>query len=62
MPSCFSFAISLERALQPARPALARQVGRLLNLPGMRLPFEPWFTTANWLKSGGVISVFALKQ
>ena len=62
MPSYFPFIISLERWLQAASPHWARRVGRALNLPGARFVFEPWFTAANWLRRGGVISVFASKE
>ena len=62
MPSYFSFAISVERWLEHSWPRAARPIGRVLNFPGVRFVFEPWFTLANWLKIGGVIAVFAVKQ
>jgi hypothetical protein len=31
----------------------------MLNAPGARFIFEPWFTLSNWFKTGGVICVFA---
>jgi SAM-dependent methyltransferase len=62
MPSYFAFIVSLERALQERSPSWARSVSRALNVPGVRLVFEPWFMLSNWLRIGGVISVFARKQ
>src|SRR5262249_43616644 len=62
MSSYCSFALSVERWLDARRSQLAGPVGRALNVPGARLPFEPWFTLANWLRAGGVIAVFAVKQ
>lgn len=62
MPSYFSFVISLERWLQFRSPDWAPRVRRVLNIPGMRFIFEPWFTVSNWLKLAGVITVFALKE
>lgn len=57
----FSFAASLERWLETVSPRLAKLVRRLLGLPGMRFPFEPWFTLINWLGKGPNISVIARK-
>jgi hypothetical protein len=34
----------------------------LVNIPGMRLPFEPMFMLLNWLKKGSTIFVFARKK
>lgn len=62
MPSYYPFIISLERWLQTLSPLWARWVNRVLNFPGVRFIFEPWFTVSNWLKWGGVISVFARKE
>lgn len=61
MPGYFSFIISLERWLHPKSPRLATLAHRLFNLPGMRLPFEPWFTLNNWLGKGAIVSLFAHK-
>lgn len=61
MPSYFSFIISLERWLNARSTGLSNLAHRLLNIPGMRLPFEPFFTMVNWLGKGSVISVFARK-
>jgi SAM-dependent methyltransferase len=61
MPGYFTFLPSLQRWLVQLSPALARLVMRVLYLPGMRLPFEPWFTLMNSLRRGPVISVFARK-
>ena len=57
----FSSVISLERWLRVKAPRLARPVRRMLDIPGMRLLFEPWFTPLNWLGRGPVITVFARK-
>jgi SAM-dependent methyltransferase len=61
MPGYFTFLPSLERWLNSLNPGLARLVLRFLNIPGMRLPFEPWFALMNSLRRGPVISVFARK-
>jgi hypothetical protein len=61
MPGYFSFTISLERWLKAKSPRLAGIARRALNVPGMRLPFEPWFTLLNRLGKGAIISVFARK-
>lgn len=60
IPSYFAFVISLDRWLRAKSQPWAKRVNRALNFPGVRLVFEPWFATSNWLKRGGVISVFAL--
>lgn len=62
MPSYFSFVISLDRWLKTKHPRLALIVKRLTSIPGVRLLFEPIFTTANLLNRGSVISVFARKK
>jgi hypothetical protein len=54
-----SFLVSLLRWLNSLNPGLARLTLRFLQLPGISLPFEPWFTLMNILKRGLVISVFA---
>jgi SAM-dependent methyltransferase len=61
MPGYFTFLPSLQRWLNAAAPGLAGPVMRLLNFPGMRLPFEPWFSLMNSLQRGPIISVFARK-
>jgi hypothetical protein len=61
MPGYFTFLPSLRRWLNSLNPSLARLVLRVLSLPGMRLPFEPWFALMNGLRRGPVISVFARK-
>jgi SAM-dependent methyltransferase len=61
MPGYFAFLPSLQRWLNSLSPALAQRVLQFLYLPGMRLPFEPWFALLNWLRRGPVISVFARK-
>jgi SAM-dependent methyltransferase len=62
MPGYFSFILSLERWLRSKSQRIATVARRLFSLPGMRLPFEPWFALNNRLKKGPVISVFALKE
>jgi len=62
MPSYYSFIISLDRRLSATSPRWARRASRILNFPGVRFIFEPWFTVSNWMKRGGVISVFARKE
>jgi SAM-dependent methyltransferase len=62
MPGYFAFLASLQRWLNSLSPALARPVLRFLSIPGIRLPFEPWFAVMNGLRRGPVISVFARKQ
>jgi hypothetical protein len=61
MPSYFPFVLSIERWLSPRSQRAARWASQVLNFPGMRLLFEPWFMPLNWLKRGAVISVFARK-
>lgn len=61
MPSYFSFIISLERLLAVKALPFAGPVSRVLNLPGVRFLFEPYFMLINWRKHGGIISVFARK-
>lgn len=61
MPAYFSFIISVERWLQTRAPHLEKPVSRILNFPGIRLLFQPYFSLANWTGHGGVISVFARK-
>lgn len=61
MPPYFAFAISLEQWLAVRSPALGSAARRILNLPGMRLLFEPYFAITNRLQRSGIISVFARK-
>lgn len=58
----FAFVISMEQWLETISPRLSRFAGRVFNMPGMRLPFEPWFSLVNWLGKGATISVFARKK
>ena len=62
MPAFFAFGISMDRWLTAEAPRGAGLVRRLLNLPGVRLPFEPIFAVLNTLKRSGVISVFARRE
>jgi len=59
LPGYFPFVVSLERSPSASAPWLARPIRWVLDLPGMRLPFQPWFTALNWLGRGPVITVFA---
>ena len=61
-PSYFAFVSSIEFWLKIRHPGIEKLVSGLLNVPGMRLVFEPWFATLNFFKRGGVISVFARKK
>jgi SAM-dependent methyltransferase len=61
MPSYYSFIISLERWLRTYNKRLASLANRILNFPGMRIIFEPWFAWSNHIKKGSVITVFARK-
>lgn len=61
MPGYFSFILSLERWLGTKSLRLSQLARRVLNIPGMRFPFEPWFMFNNWLGKGAIISVFARK-
>lgn len=60
-PSYFSFAISLERTLAAKGSRWLKPIARFLKFPGVRFLFEPYFTLANQMKRGGVISLFARK-
>jgi SAM-dependent methyltransferase len=62
MSSYFSFVVSLEAWLKYYFPGLAKLVCRVLNFPGTRYLFEPYFTLMNWLGFGGVIAVMVSKQ
>jgi SAM-dependent methyltransferase len=62
MPGYYPFIISVEYYLRSFSPGWAERASRVLNIPGVRLPFEPWFTFSNWLKIGGEICVFARKE
>lgn len=61
MPGYFVTTMSIYRWLKQHAPALATPVARILALPGMRFPFEPWFLVNNWLKKGPIITVVAHK-
>jgi len=60
--SYFSFIISLESWLARHFPLLAKPVGKALNIPGVRVLFEPFFGLMNALGRGGVIAVLAFKK
>jgi SAM-dependent methyltransferase len=62
MPSYFAFSISLDRWLSYRSPGLANPLRKVMNFPGVRILFEPYFFTANQLGFGSVISVFARKK
>ncbi len=59
MSGYFSSTISVERWLKARSHRLARIVKRLLDFPGVRIPFEPWFMINNKLGRGDVITVVA---
>lgn len=61
VPGYFSFAMSLERWLQSRSPEFSRAVGRVLRVPGLRFPLQPWFSFLNLIKRGPIIAVFARK-
>lgn len=62
VPAYFSFIISVENWLKYEHPELTSIVSWLLNLPGMRFLFEPWYQVTNRLRKSGVISVIARKE
>lgn len=62
MPSYYPFILSLERWLAAHAPQWAKPVSHVLNFPGVRFIFEPYFTMMNWLQRGSVIAVFARKR
>lgn len=62
MAGYFSFILGVQAWLETVNPRVSRTVMRVLNFPGMRLPFEPWFTITNWLGKGANLTVFARKQ
>lgn len=61
MPGYFASILSLDSALRARSPRLAKFVWGLLNIPGMRFVFEPYFWLLNLLKAGPTITVFARK-
>jgi SAM-dependent methyltransferase len=62
MSGYFSFAVSLEQWLETVDLRLSRFAKRVFGLPGMRFPFEPWFTLNNWLGKGPNITVVARRM
>ncbi len=62
MSGYFSFIISIDRWLEARAPAWKKPVTRLLNFPGVRFIFEPYFALANWASKGGIITIFARKK
>lgn len=61
MAGYFSFAMSLERWLRSYSPDFSGVVGRILRVPGLRFPLEPWFSFLNLVDRGPIIAVFARK-
>ena len=55
----FTFLASLQPWLAARMPCLSHVVVCVLNVPGMRLLFAPWFTLTHWLGQGANLSVFA---
>lgn len=62
MPGYFSFILSIERWLNSKNEKLSTIAGSFLNFPGMRLPFEPWFSLSNMRGKGPIIAYFARKK
>lgn len=62
MPGYFATVMSVQRWCKVHCPRLAPTIARILNLPGMRFPFTPWFTISNWFNKGPLITVFACKR
>lgn len=59
MPGFFTWVVSVQRWLTARHPQWARPATRILNFPGVRLLFEPWFAWMNYRLTGPVIAVFA---
>jgi 2-polyprenyl-3-methyl-5-hydroxy-6-metoxy-1,4-benzoquinol methylase len=59
IPGYSSFVFSIQFWLGSRTPRLSKGVVRVLNVPGMRFLFEPWFTLLNWLGQGVDLSIFA---
>ncbi len=59
VPGYFSTILGIQTWLDSKRPRLARSVMRILNFPGMRLIFEPWYIVADRLGRGPSLTVFA---
>lgn len=62
IPSYFSSIISLEQLTKSKSPSISRILSRMLNLPGIRFIFEPYYLITNRLKLSGLITVFARKS
>jgi len=62
MPGYFSFIISLQGWLKSKSPLLSTIARSFLNFPGVRLPFEPWFTFNNKRGTGSTIAYFSKKR
>ncbi len=62
MPSYWGFTTSVDRWLTASAPHLAPPVERFFGIPGMRLPFEPWFSLVNLWGMGDNLTVFARKR
>jgi 2-polyprenyl-3-methyl-5-hydroxy-6-metoxy-1,4-benzoquinol methylase len=61
MPSYFSFIISLVKWSKKNAPRWASLLEIILNIPGVRFLFEPFFSILNMHQRGSVIAVFARK-
>jgi SAM-dependent methyltransferase len=59
MTGYFDTVLSVQAVLDSKNPFLAGPAKRLLNFPGMRLVFEPWFIALDWLGVGPNLTVFA---
>lgn len=61
MPGYFAAILSFESWLKARSPKLAPIAPKILNIPGMRTVFEPYFALLNLLNRAPTISVFARK-
>lgn len=57
----YSFIISLVRGCQVKFPKIAGSLDRILNFPGVRFIFEPYFALLSIFRLGGVITLVARK-
>ena len=60
--SYYAWALSVERWVQVKNRDWATRTGKVLNFPGMRYLFSPWFLITDFLKKSSLISVIARKE